>query len=456
MTRTNHFPVDAHIPVYSVGFLSDNVVVYAGGGGAGRSGIANAIIAAHISPSDHSITQLADLKLSRDEDAPMSMAVNSQRRQLVCGINNPADQVKKGINQSIRIFDWSLTDSHNEQKRAAADADDKNEPGADNPESIDKVVELPSVKIQSAKSARSLDITDPEHYQKVTVFSPTGRLLAVASTDGKIALQRYPSLSHVWKTSSASSGGVAAPNSEDSTEEHRPNTTGVPSDDFRNDEIYDADFSETGSHLVFTSSSKLVVYSTTPRATPETGGDEERDAPPAAAAEDDDEGDAAEEGYAQVIQTIKNPALGGKGPCSFRAARFGRGDASREKLFTVVNAAPAGGRGPKAKVRKSFVTAWDADSWDLIETRHVSDRPVTVFDVSPDGKLLAYGSSDLSVGVLDAKTLRPILKILHAHDFPPTSLRFNPSSTVLGTCWTLRVQCGPVCAHAKAQRGEGV
>jgi hypothetical protein len=30
----------------------------------------------------------------------------------------------------------------------------------------------------------------------------------------------------------------------------------------------------------------------------------------------------------------------------------------------------------------SFITAWDADSWDLIETRHVSDRPVTVFDVS--------------------------------------------------------------------------
>lgn len=74
---------------------------------------------------------------------------------------------------------------------------------------------------------------------------------------------------------------------------------------------------------------------------------------------------------------------------------------------------------------------------------------------SDDGTLLAYGSSDLSVGVLDATTLQvraatvvracrtpefadslrfnfqPILHILHAHDFPVTSLKFNPSGTLV-------------------------
>jgi prolactin regulatory element-binding protein len=69
---------------------------------------------------------------------------------------------------------------------------------------------------------------------------------------------------------------------------------------------------------------------------------------------------------------------------------------------------------------------------------------------SADGRKLAYGSSDLSIGVLDARTLRvskraacharvaadsavsqPIVKILDAHSFPPTALRFSPSGNVL-------------------------
>ncbi|EPQ30935.1 uncharacterized protein PFL1_01833 [Pseudozyma flocculosa PF-1] len=436
MTRTSHFPTDAHIPVYSVDFLSDNVVVYAGGGGAGRSGVTNAIVAAHISTSDQSTTKLHELKLSRQEDAPMTMAVNSKRRQLVCGINSTPDDIKHGTNRHLRIFDWSLSSPDDDDKATGKQSQNQSQ----QPKAEGKITELPSVTIHQAKAESSLAITDPEQYQKVTRFSHSGRLLAVASTDGKIALQRYPSLAHVWKTSTDETNATLAASTSGSASATDPgsSTTGVPSQDFKDDEIYDADFSETGSHIVFTSSSKLVVYSTTPRATPDTpqGGSSPQQRPQLDGdgdgdGDDDDDSAADEPGYAQVIQTIKNPALGGKGPCSFRAARFGRGDASRERLFTVVNAAPAGGRGPKAKIRKSFVTAWDADSWDLIETRHVSDRPVTVFDVSPDGRLLAYGSSDLSVGVLDAKTLRPLVKILHAHDFPPTTLRFNPSSTLL-------------------------
>jgi WD40 repeat protein len=65
---------------------------------------------------------------------------------------------------------------------------------------------------------------------------------------------------------------------------------------------------------------------------------------------------------------------------------------------------------------------------------------------SSDGALLAYGCSDLSIGILDAKTLavsspasvghheadvQPLLKILAAHSFPPTALKFNPSANLL-------------------------
>jgi len=58
--------------------------------------------------------------------------------------------------------------------------------------------------------------------------------------------------------------------------------------------------------------------------------------------------------------------------------------------------------------------------WDVVLRREVATKPVTVFDVrwvaasnancdkltsSSDGSLLAYGCSDLSIGILDAKTL---------------------------------------------------
>jgi len=58
---------------------------------------------------------------------------------------------------------------------------------------------------------------------------------------------------------------------------------------------------------------------------------------------------------------------------------------------------------------------------------------VTCFDISPDGRFLAFGSSDLSIGILDASTLIPIVTILKAHEFPPTTIKFNPTSTLLMT-----------------------
>lgn len=97
-----------------------------------------------------------------------------------------------------------------------------------------------------------------------------------------------------------------------------------------------------------------------------------------------------------------------------------------------MNASPAvRSRKPQAGEKKSLISKWDTQTWRLVSTRTVSQRPVTAFDISDDGTLLAYGSSDLSVGVLDAHTLRPVMTILKAHDFPVTSLKFNPSGTLV-------------------------
>ncbi|SPO25997.1 uncharacterized protein UTRI_02271 [Ustilago trichophora] len=382
MARTHHFPVQANIPIYSVDFVQDDLIVYSGGGGVGRSGVTNAVVAARVDLSAQAIHKLDELKLSRDEDAPMAMAVNVAKSQIVCGINNAADGVKKGINQPIRIFDYSLQQFTAGSKQTPAD--DK---GKAKEQSTQHDI---NVELHFAKAVSSLHLQNPEEYIKVATFSPNGRMLAVASTDGQIALHRYPSLSSIWNDAGEpSSSALAAAEAKDTS-------ISIPSQDFEKSEIYDADFSHSNTHVVFTSSSKLIVYATDPSPN-----------------------------QMRMTQRPMVTQLATLRKDSHKQSR-------RSKIpLSVAKALALSERLASAVIRKSFVTAWDADTWDLIETRHVSDRPVTVFDVSPDGNFLAYGSSDLSIGVLDAKTLRPVLKILHAHDFPPTCLKFNPASNLL-------------------------
>jgi len=375
-----HFSAPAELPVYAVDFLSEDVVVYAGGGGVGRSGVKNVIRTVRIVPAEQTVKELNRLELTREEDAPMCLAANKSLGKLACGINSIPAKVKEGKNESLRIFDYELND--------AADTKEKEEQAPE-----------PSATVTFSKAAPSLLFKDPEQYQKFCTFSPDERLLVTGGTDGSFALHTFPSLKLAWE----------AP----------PDAFGTGSSA---QELYTGDFSYDSEQLVVASAQKIKVFSTSPA--------------PASAEKAD--GESSSNGGTSAdtkvkrplkIQTIQNPALGGAGPCSFRAARFGRAPNSEKVLFTVVNAG-ASGKGGKGK-RKSFVSAWNAETWDLVQTRHVADKPITVFDVSADGRLLAYGCSDLSIGILDAKTLRPLLRVLDAHSFPPTCLRISPSGKTL-------------------------
>jgi prolactin regulatory element-binding protein len=64
-------------------------------------------------------------------------------------------------------------------------------------------------------------------------------------------------------------------------------------------------------------------------------------------------------------------------------------------------------------------------------SRKAGEGGLTCFDVSPNGKFLAFGSSDYALGMLDSTTLGPLLSILKAHEFPITTVRFSPTSTLL-------------------------
>lgn len=171
----------------------------------------------------------------------------------------------------------------------------------------------------------------------------------------------------------------------------------------------------------------------------------------------------------RVLQAISAPTIDG-GVVEFRAARFAPG-AEQPDIIVAFNAALPSRR-EKRRARRAYVGKYAAKvvhgeegkvviekegeetqildkepkivsaTWDLVSKREVAGKPITVFDVSADGKLVAFGSSDLSLGMLDARTLavsyhsttltmQPLLKILNAHSFPPTALKFNPSATML-------------------------
>ncbi|KZO98030.1 WD40 repeat-like protein [Calocera viscosa TUFC12733] len=215
------------------------------------------------------------------------------------------------------------------------------------------------------------------HEQKVTAFSPDGTLVAAGSTDNAVALLQYPSLEPACESLKVADG-----------------------------ELYDVSISDK--HILLTASSHLELYLLPAK-------------------------DKKGKGKLELEKRIERPTFKGVTPDKvvFRAARFS--PTQPDRLFTVLN--PSGGARSKTRGAKqptnSYVCKWDTTTWTVKRSRLVDSKPVTVFDVSADGKLVAWGSSDLKIGVLDAKTFAPLLQILKAHEFPPTALKFSPDAALL-------------------------
>ncbi|GAA5863380.1 hypothetical protein JCM8547_006964 [Rhodosporidiobolus lusitaniae] len=390
----HHFQLDVRFPVYSVVWLDDERVVLAGGGGGSRTGVRNRLSLYRLSPSTRTLHLLDSFTLSSTEDAPMTAAFDPLTSSLVAGVNSSAEELEKGVNENLRVFEVER------EKTAEGEGE---------------------WKVEYVRRRGTMKSRDPDQYQKVTAFSrpppsPSSSssssssasqqtLLAIGSTNAQLSLLRWPECEDVWPpawynegSSSSLAGSGGAGKEKEKREE---------------EEVIDVDFSDDGKMLVGSSSSRLCIYPTSK--SPYIS------RPP------------------EPLQVIERPVLKKEMKCVFRAAKFGRKETAKH-LYTVVNASPLIPTSLNQKQRrafekktpkKAFVSLWDADSWTLVKTRTVCQKPVTVFEVSEDGERLAYGGSDLSVGVLDARTLRPILTILHAHDFPVTSLRFNPSGTIL-------------------------
>lgn len=133
----------------------------------------------------------------------------------------------------------------------------------------------------------------------------------------------------------------------------------------------------------------------------------------------------------EVSQTIDAPEIDDT-RVEFRAARFFTPSATpatsndnNMSILAVLNSVLPK-RGQKKGQRKAYIARYEASElpgqdgdekdvpkykWDLTLKRDVAGKPITVLDVSKTG-LVAFGASDLSIGLLDAKTLSVSLRFL--------------------------------------------
>jgi prolactin regulatory element-binding protein len=132
-------------------------------------------------------------------------------------------------------------------------------------------------------------------------------------------------------------------------------------------EIYDATFSAT--QLVVATTVNLLVYALTTTAS-EKGKEKASTSP------------AAEPITAslELVRTVERAALPGSfAGSSFRAARFDPADP--RTLYTLVNTVPsAAQRRTRGTPRPAFVLKWDAETWEVVKVRKVSDKSATCFE----------------------------------------------------------------------------
>jgi len=252
-------------------------------------------------------------------------------------------------------------------------------------------------EIDLLESAGTLDRIAGEtesDYQKVSILS-SGRTLVCVSGMKRLSLLSYPSLSRAAR------------------------------DLITKDEFYDATFSST--KLAIITNKDFFIYSLPAADAPETtssSGPRTRSKAKGRTPTGSHE--------LKLLKAFTRPDVSGEGfeRTTLRACRFN--PVMEDTIYTVSNTVPIRTKG-RSKPKQGYICKWDASTWTIAKVRKVGEKGITCFDVSPNGKYLAIGSADCTIGILDANTLAPLLSILKAHDFPSTVIRFNPSSKLLAS-----------------------
>ncbi|KAI8897092.1 quinon protein alcohol dehydrogenase-like superfamily [Globomyces pollinis-pini] len=310
-------------PVFSVVCAGNNNEFLVGGGGGGtKAGVKNSVMLFKVDPITLELSLSSEFKFSRDDDGCMSIAAHPLKRVFVCGVNGPADDIKKGVNQNARSF---RIQNNN-------------------------IIFTPELTVGTILSK------DPIDYQRVCRFSKDGKMFIAGTTDGHLSFWSWPEMEEA-----------------------------LPAYDYPNSEILDIHIDHQSSNVVVVTSSKLRLL------------------------------DLAK---GKVRWSLDDLTVG-SAKCELRSARFGS-NSSEGILFVVFNSK---GR------RESYIRKFDIlDNWKLKKSKQVASKPITAFNISENGHLLAIGSSDMSVSVLDSNNLSVLLRIPDAHSFPVTTIDFNTNA----------------------------
>ncbi|KAI7901461.1 WD40-repeat-containing domain protein [Cokeromyces recurvatus] len=235
-----------------------------------------------------------------------------------------------------------------------------------------QIFDIENGQIQFKSKFSTSTCRNPEEYQKITRFSRSGNYLVTGISDGRISVLKKTTTSTTqWELC-------------------------FPSLRFMN--VQDIAIDHHEEHVAIAVSSALIILS-------------------------------IHDGT--IVQVIDSPKLNKHTTCEIHACRYGYSSKNQqETLYAVIN--PISTRG------KGFICAWklrESRSYPVnkAKTAGISRKSITTFTVNPTGDILAYASTDLSIGLVDAQTLKPILRIPKAHGFAITNLCFNPSGRYLAS-----------------------
>ncbi|ORX63030.1 WD40 repeat-like protein [Hesseltinella vesiculosa] len=128
-----------------------------------------------------------------------------------------------------------------------------------------------------------------------------------------------------------------------------------------------------------------------------------------------------------VNQVIESPRLNRYTQCEYRSCRF-----AKDKFYAVVNPTARGAPG-------GFLCVWTLKKkkpypLGKASTARVSRKAITTFCLSAKGDLLAYASTDLTIGIVDTTTMRPVLQVTSSAGlFPVISMSFDRSTKYLAS-----------------------
>ncbi|KAI9482956.1 MAG: WD40-repeat-containing domain protein [Benjaminiella poitrasii] len=323
------FNISVGIPVFSLGFTSNNQLILAGGGGASRSGVKNKLVSYKIETRRKDLEEDATFEFESDEDAPMSLDVHPTKPFVITGVNESEKNMKNGINSNCRAF---------------------------------KILDD---KFELSKTLNTLESKKAEDYQRVVRFSEDGTLFATGTTDGKVNVFKYPEFEPLSK----------------------PITAAV------DDEVLDVDINLEKEKLtcVLRDALKLV--------------------------------NLRGKNMGQIVQTISSSSIIKNGAAHFRAFRYGRGY-TKDFGFAVLNGITKPG---------AYIIKYDAYSLEQLKIVKVSNKPITAFTLSQDGAILAFGSADLSISLLDSQTLKTLTKVKDAHSFSITCIAISPDRRMIAS-----------------------